>query len=689
MDGILTDQNKRSKTTGSFLRARILSRCVSTLWCCARAWRITLLLFAVFVWQTTDAVAQSNQTTVPHAGAKCVSSLPVPSPVSHGPYDGCLDPFRSRADALTDEQSIEIDWGEMIETRHPESDGASGSLTVDPLDGFPSYSSWWDAIVDRPLGLSAETLDVDVDGLTQAALQSSPRVQSLLALPQIRQSDVVVADAEFDPTVFLEGKFVDTSDPVGSTLTVGDDSTRFRDETFSSAMGVRRKTRSGGELEVTQRGGFQQNNSLFLIPNPQGTTRLEINYTHPLRRDGGRAVNHTRILLAKLDLQRARTETRLDLEQHLIAVTDAYWSLYQARVEWLQQHKLIQSAEELYQILLARQSVDSQQRQILRARAALMSRKSELARAVTKIRNAQSRLRLLTGSPSLRDANRSEWMPTDRPLAIEMETSLKQSVITALENRSDVTQAIRKIQAVSARVGAAKNQVLPRLDLILGTYVAGLDDERDTFGAFGRQFSEGRPTYSAGMLFELPVGRRAARARLERSRWEFSQAINDFRQTSETVFTEVEVAVRETKTVYDEMLAKRLAIQAAEAEVAYLKQRWVELPDPNESPVVLIDNLLASQQRLTEEERSLVAAQVDYAMSWVKLRQVSGVLLQFHPLTPAMALGSHESSETSSSLGTADQVDLSPVVPPVPIETQETSGSPLPSWAQPLEQRKP
>jgi outer membrane protein TolC len=164
--------------------------------------------------------------------------------------------------------------------------------------------------------------------------------------------------------------------------------------------------------------------------------------------------------------------------------------------------------------------------------------------------------------------------------------------------------------------------------MILSTYVAGLDDDSNTFGAFGNQFSEGRPSYAAGLLFEVPLGNRASRARLARNRWELARTLHEFQQTTEVTFTAVEVAVRETRTAFDELLAKKQAIDAANREVDYLQQRWELLPDPNESAILLIENLLDAQERLADEERAFTQSQVDYAMSWVRLRKAMGVLLR-------------------------------------------------------------
>ncbi|TWT76608.1 Toluene efflux pump outer membrane protein TtgI precursor [Planctomycetes bacterium CA13] len=492
---------------------------------------------------------------------------------------------------------------------------------------------WWEPSMSTSLGLAPQTQPIDIHTLITIALSSSPYVQSILTEPEIRRTEITIADAEFDSIGFVESKFVDTNDPVGSALTTGDSSSRFKDETLIGGVGMRTKTRAGGQFEMAQRAGYQENNSTFLIPNPQGTTRLEFSFTQPLMKDRGRAFNQTRIVLAQLDVKQTSSEVRANLERHLVEVAQAYWELYQARAEWLQRNRLLASAEELHLVLVSRSGIDSHQRQVLRASTAVASRRSDLVRAESRIRNTQSRLRMLTGSSVLMHAHLQELAPQDQPFMMPVDLSVRQSVLTALEYRADINQSIRRIQSMSVRVGAAKNQVLPRLDLILSSYVAGLDGNRSSLQAFENQFNGGTPSYAAGILFELPVANRASRARLTRNRLELSRAMYEFKQATEVAFTEVEIAARETQTAFEEMLVKNQSIDAQNREVAYLKQRWELLPDPNESAVVLIDDLLDAQERLADEERAFVTAQVSYALSWVNLRKAMGILLQFGDLS--------------------------------------------------------
>ena len=557
-----------------------------------------------------DSDVRGNATPPPDAAAPNALPTNIPPPISPGPWSNQLDPYWLRADGLPNRLSL---LGVAQDTE-PSA----------PLD----VQVWWQDSVARPMGLSQQAMPIDLASVIQTALVSSPYVQGILTEPLIRQNEVVIADADFDSLAFIEAKFANTNEPVGSALTTGDASTRFRDETLSSSLGVRKKTRNGGSLELVQRGGFQDNNSTFLIPNPQGTSRLELNFTQPLLRNRGRAVNNTRVLLAQIDLQVSKSKVRDDLENHLLDVTGTYWDLYQARADWLQRSRLLEGAKKLYEILQARQGVDSHRRQVLRARAAVESRRSSLIRAEARVRNAQAQLKVLTGDLRLAQAASVELTPQDVPLSYPIEVSTRQATITALQQRNDIAASIREIQAVSARVGAARNQVLPRLDLILGTYVAGLDSGTDTFGAVWNQFSDGGASYAAGLLFEIPVANRANRARLARNQWEMKRVLYEFQQSTEVAFAEVEIAVRETRATFEEMATKKQSVVASENEVIYLHQRWELLPDPNESPVLLMEDLLDAQQRLADEERAFVQAQVAYAMSWVKLRKATGVLLR-------------------------------------------------------------
>ena len=176
--------------------------------------------------------------------------------------------------------------------------------------------------------------------------------------------------------------------------------------------------------------------------------------------------------------------------------------------------------------------------------------------AQTSIRNAESRLRLLVNAPDLVQAGAREFAPLDVPLMAELPVAMDAMMYTALHNRSDISRAIREVHGASVRLGVARNEVLPQLDLVASTYVAGLAAHADVGDSLVHQFDEGRPSFSTGLVFETPFWKRSANAQQERRQLEMQRAFNQFRLAVEQSLTSVELAVREVDTSYREMAGK-------------------------------------------------------------------------------------------------------------------------------------
>jgi outer membrane protein TolC len=494
-----------------------------------------------------------------------------------------------------------------------------------PVAPLPTgFRPWWDGPVRGP---PTSGVHLSIDHLIAGALHYSSYIQVVASEPRIRRTSVVEEQAAFDWRGFLESTYNDVNEPVGNTLTTGTGDDRFKDRTWSNNAGVRRDNTLGGQFELSQRFGAQENNSRFLLPNPQATTQLELRYTQPLLNGAGHAYNESRIVLAQINAEIASDKLVEDLEKHLIKVTEAYWELYRARAEYFQRMKAIAAAEQTLAILEARQGVDAVQRQVLRARAAVATRRSEIDRALTSIRNAESRLRLLVNDPALIQAAGQPYVPADTPMMRALPVAMDQSLYTALQYRPDISQAIRDIRASAVRLGVAQNEILPKLDLVASTYVAGLSDDADIPDSWQHQFRDGRPSISFGFVLELPFGQRAARAQHARRQLEMERAFSQFRLTVEESLTDVELAVREARTNHREMTAKFHAMMAVTDEAEYLFDRWKTLPGVEDSAMLLLENLLDAQERVAEEESEMVRAQVRYALSIVRLKQEMGTLI--------------------------------------------------------------
>ena len=492
------------------------------------------------------------------------------------------------------------------------------------------FRGWWADQIISPVGIGNGHVEVSVEALIQNAIRHSPHIQVAATAPHILQTAVFEESAAFDWNSFLESQYVSENDPIGNTLTTGNNEDRFRQQEWFARGGLSRRTQTGGSVEALQRFGHLDSNSRFLDPRNQGSSRLELNFRQPILNGRGRAVNQSLIVLANIDFRSASDDFLNELQLHLVTVTESYWELVRARAVYLQRKRLLQSAEQILRNLEGRSKVDSLQRQVLRAKAAVARRRSEIARSLTSIKNAQSQLRLLVNSPDISGSGGMEFTPMDLPTMdqLPVDIELADVMSTALMNRPDISRSIRDLHAANVRLGVARNDALPKLDMIVGTYLAGLEGDSDVFQSWTKQFTEGSPGFNVGFDYEFPIGNRAAKARQARRQWETTRSLHLFRQTVETSLTEVEVAAREVQTTHQEMLGRYHSMVAAKRESTYLVDRWQTLPEVNDSVTLLLEDLLDSQERLADEESAFVNAQVQYSIAIVQLKQAMGTLFR-------------------------------------------------------------
>ncbi|MCA9078991.1 MAG: TolC family protein [Planctomycetaceae bacterium] len=501
----------------------------------------------------------------------------------------------------------------------------SGSAQSD----IPNYPpGWWNDVVTRPLRREAHTYPLSLEQVLVSTLNCSKQVQVFSELPLIRETAIVEADAAFDWSMFLESRWRDLSDPVGSTLTAGPGVTRYSDHHFTGSAGLRKRTLSGAQLEVRQDVGWQDTNSVFFVPDQQGTSRLVLSFTQPLLRGHGEVYNTSLICLAQIDSEIAHEEFLRQLQSHLLEVTRAYWALYLERGTLYQKLNSYRRAKEIVKRLSMRQALDASAIQVQAAEAALTERRAELLRADAAARNAEARLRALVNDPSFGQFDSVELVPTDLPLCHLIPVDVHYSLGEAMASRPEVTQALKQIRAAAVRINMADNELLPQLNLVTEAYVAGLSGNGDVGTALGNQFTDGRPGYSVGLLFDVPLGNRAATARMERRQIEMRQLQSQYEVTLQTVGLEVEVAVREVQTSQQELRGKAEAVAARERQLHNLEARWERLPGEDLATTLLLENILTAQDRLADAEFSYLQSQVTYNLSLTNLKRATGTLLQ-------------------------------------------------------------
>ena len=504
-----------------------------------------------------------------------------------------------------------------------------------PVDQVPDIADapWWDADVHESMQSQASSLPLTLQQTIWYALNNSAQIQVFSDLPLIREQAITEADAYFDWNAFFDTRWDDLNNPVGSSLTVGGGGTRYLNNQYNFSAGLRRKNEVGGKFEIAQQFGTQNTNSTFFVPNNQGTARLSLSYTQPLLRGRGEEYNRSLFVLANIDTQAAQSEFHRQLQGHLVEVTRAFWGVYLERASLIQKYRLYEASAKILKDLEARADIDANQSVILRARAAVAGRRAELVRARTAVKNAETRLRGLVNASELGDGQSTELIPGDTPLRSLYQVDVASNMSTALQGRPEINQAMKEMQSASVRLNMSKHEMLPTLNLIAETYVAGLRGNYSVGKAYNDQFSVGAPSYSVGLQFEVPIGRRLSQARLTRREIELRQVRNQFRSVTETIKVEVEVATREVETAFKEMLAKQQQIAATTEDAKSIAHRWEMLPGADGSAAVVLDQLLRAQERQTAAENDFLLAELTYNLALTNMKKSTGELLQSEMIT--------------------------------------------------------
>lgn len=581
----------------------------------------------------TGNVASGNSTGP--MGAHSIPSNPRPMAVTSGHSFYGAQPGTSGFRATVEKDANQ--WMSPYSLRAEQADVQQPSDILPNLAAMPAgFQPWWASIVRQPVNSRAATMEVNVSNLLQDALLYSPQIVAIQTEPEVKYRVITQEAARFDWTAFLETTYNDLNDPVGNELTTGNGDDRLLTRKWRFSGGLRRKNKIGGEFKVTQDFGHENQNSQFFIPNNQASSRLELSYRQPLLDGSGRTYNESEIVLARIDANASEDDVVDALQDHLIDVTTAYWTLYRARAEFFQRKKLLISSQDVMNRLQGRAQVDTIPRQILRSQAAVARAKTGIRRTLARVKDAEAQLRLLVNSPAMLNGGPTELLPFEAPVDATELADLRSILQTALFNRADISGAIRQMRGAGVRLGVSQQELLPRLDLLVSGYVADLSGGSDLGTAIEGQYVDNRPGYTVGFEFELPLANRAARARHEQRQWELKRAINIFRATVEKSLTDVEIGQREVETAYAEMTSRYHSMYAANQESNYLKDRFEVLPGAEDSATLLLEDLLDSFERLADEESAFVRSQVEHALALVNLKKQMGILLKSRHDRPAI-----------------------------------------------------
>lgn len=474
------------------------------------------------------------------------------------------------------------------------------------------------------MGQAPRTVDVTLERAVKTAASNNLAIQFARLGTAIGEAQVVQAEAAFDWTFFTGASATRTDSPQIRRGFFGDDFDRR--ELVNWQAGLRRTLVGGGRFSIQQdlantdviTPGFNA------FPNPANQVGVTLQYDQPLLRGFGSDVALSEVRLARNAERQAVQSLRRDLIRVITETERTYWELARAQRELVVLQRLLERGVQKRDQLQAREAAQLEAASAVKdAIFRVTDRQSQLRRAQTVLKIAGDRLKQLVNDPEIPIGSEVVPLTTDDPLDQPLRFNLAEAMLSAIENRPEIQQAVLAIDDASIRHTVARSSRLPQLDLRLQARFAELTD--DVGSAYRDVFAGQFVDTVVAMAFEQPLGNRRGEAELRRRQFERSQAGIAYMNQVQLVVGEVKEALNRVVTNY-QLIELTRANRLAAAEV--LRSTTVESELMHDFSAVRLDLELNRQERLAQAEREEIAAITEYNTAVAELYQAMGLTLE-------------------------------------------------------------
>ncbi len=497
----------------------------------------------------------------------------------------------------------------------------------------PSFSP-----ASRPSSFDSPVRRLSLRDIVHSAVANNADVRVAAYDPAIKQAQVLESEAAYDLRFFTQFQYV-SQDNLQPTAVVpglnpfGSGLVHF--QSIQGQTGLRQDLPTGGKAELRyQADQFDRSGPGFrrppLPPDPFWTNELALQVTQPLLQNFGSPANQARIGIARNNQKVSMLDFRLALEKNLAELEKLYWQLVQAEQEVKIRENLLNASSGTAQKLKDRIGAPgTTNSEVSQANAAVASRQADLVRTRSQVSDLSSQLKAKMNDPDLPVSSAVLILPADVPIDSPIHFNTEEQIQTALTFRAELSQQQLKISNAEITVGAAKNNLLPKLDLVGTIGVQGLG--QDYHAVVKDQGRFDFIDFTIGFQLEIPLGNREARAIYTRTQLTRLQAIQQYRGLIDQVSLEVDMALREVNTTWNEMAATRQARIAAEDALRRFEETE-RIRQPEISPA-FINTKLDLQSRLGEEQRREITAIATYNIAISALERAKGTLLRYDNVT--------------------------------------------------------
>jgi outer membrane protein len=464
----------------------------------------------------------------------------------------------------------------------------------------------------------------------QSALVNHPLLHSQQMQVEIARGIREQSSSIFDP-VFrtslaqnaLAKPLAASQQPIGQTLLPNENT----NETLSQ-VGSTELFRNGIQLSQS----FQMDRNVDNLVSPRGLNTSDVNLliTIPLLRGRGRKATAAQEEAAKTEVDVDLYEFNQLASQLMSNAASSYWDMVAAR----QILAITRDAEErgktyLESVQALIEADQSPRNDLNEVMANLAQRSSNRLAAEQAVVAAQQQLALDMGmSPQQMIARAPE--PRDKfpdssgqPLPANDSESLRFYLDAALQNRGDYLAAKRRIDESHILLTAARNRLLPQLDLNFGAGYSGLAEGRAFTNVLTSSYGQvPGPNVTAGITYSFSKHNRAASGALRQANATARQVDLQSEELARNISSNVVTSVEAVRNAAFQVEKAHSSVESFQSSLAGEREKY-------RVGMGSVINILTVEDKLTSAMTDEVQAQLAYALALTQFRFATGTLI--HP----------------------------------------------------------
>jgi outer membrane protein TolC len=415
-----------------------------------------------------------------------------------------------------------------------------------------------------------------------------------------------------------------------------------RTKTDNYSLTLSEKIVTGTTASLLFSNGMIDTSRAFSLVNPAYNSNFTLMLTQSLLKGFGPKVNRIGTLQAENQRYISVSTLKATLLQTVYDIEDAYWSLYSAVENMKVQENSLEECRALLKKnqeavrIGAKSALD-----ILNSETEVAQYEDALVSARLIVEQSEARLKKLMNFPADSPLSGGRTIVlADKPTIENKDVGYDEALRVAFEQRPEMIQSEKEIENYDYSISAARNDMLPRLDLTFQAWSPGqsgvmyvYDNGSALTGNLIGKITGSRvealkqalkmtyKNWSLRLDFNLPLSNIFSRSSLAIAKMERDQALLSLERQKQSIAYEIADAIKglqnagrrvESSRMSRELQEKRLAAETQRYQLGLAGSEW----------------LLSYQQQLTNARTSEIRALIDYKMAVAKLEKAMGTTLR-------------------------------------------------------------